>query len=217
MKVSELLNEAKNKEQLLADVRAALSGLTKDDSFKGAKGEFYNTSIKDVKIHLSHDKSDVYLSIAHQQRKGVWHDLGNFVEDPLYKQVKDALGTKTLSSRSDLDSAEAVLKHAKTMAKKLGSVNEAVLKSPKDKQSAIKNLLDKMSDSAAKNLGIHASVDDFRALFVGGDSKGMRKLQQALVDAGYDEMGGSWEDNKLIFQKLGVTKADFDLLVELSL
>ena len=34
---------------------------------------------------------------------------------------------------------------------------------------------------------------------------------------GYDDAGGSYEDNKLIWQKLGVSKADFEHLVELSL
>lgn len=98
---------------------------------------------------------------------------------------------------------------------KLHDLFETVLKTPEKSDEA--KLLDKMSDSAAKNLNIHASVDDFRALFVGGDSKGMRKLLQALVDAGYDEMGGSYEDNKLIFSKLGLSKADFEFLVARSL
>ena len=119
--------------------------------------------------------------------------------------------------RSKYSSLRAEANRLEALLKKQQKVDEAVLKDPKSKQSDIKNLLDKMSDNAAKNLNIHAGVDDFRALVVGGGSRGMHKLQQALVDAGYDDAGGSYEDNKLIWQKLGVSKADFEHLVELSL
>ncbi len=93
-------------------------------------------------------------------------------------------------------------------------VSEAVLK-PK-KESRQTQILNKMSDLAAKNFNIHHGIDDFRALFIGGDSKGMRKLADALDKVGFDDLADSYERNKLIWQKLGVSKSDFEYLVNLD-
>jgi len=134
------------------------------------------------------------------------------------EQMKSGYGRsndRVRELRSKYSALRAEAYRLEALLKKQQQVDEAVLKTPQ--KSDIGVILDKMSDNAAKNLNIHAGVDDFRALFVGGSSKGMLKLQQALVDAGYDELGGSYEDNKLIFSKLGLSKSDLYKLVDASL
>lgn len=59
-----------------------------------------------------------YLSgnVAFEARPGVWHDLGNFPDEPFYRAILDSLGLKNRSSaRSDFDGLDAVANHVRTI------------------------------------------------------------------------------------------------------
>lgn len=58
--------------------------------------------------------------------------------------------------------------------------------------------------------------NDVRALFIGGDSKGMSKLLDQMEAIGFDS-GGAWEENAEFFKKkLRLSKEDYMVLVKAS-
>ena len=73
----------------------------------------------------------------------------------------------------------------------------------------------RMKEKGAE-LGINGSLAAWQAIFIGG-AKGDTALMNAMVKKGYDDGATSYGENTEFFKKLGVTKADFNVLVKASL
>lgn len=102
-----LLEQLKPKEAI-AEIAKAYKGVTKALSAKLKKNaemtrqdcDFYNTIEPDVKVCVQHEKDFLSVSLALQQRKGVWHDFGNVGDDDRVKEFKKKFG-KLSSARLD--------------------------------------------------------------------------------------------------------------------
>lgn len=70
-----------------------------------------------VAIMVEHDfKGFVRVLLAFEQRPGVWHALGNFIDDPIYEKTLRRLGVTITSTRNDLNTNDAVMLFARRLA-----------------------------------------------------------------------------------------------------
>lgn len=104
-----------------AEVKAALEAKLKASDLATKAGlTLYDTRIDDLKVGLQQDKRGfLQVMLVLQARPGVYHELGNLVGDKRYDEIKKELDLKKTGSRNDIDSDEAVLNFAKTLASKL--------------------------------------------------------------------------------------------------
>ena len=104
----------------LEEVRAVLGAKLKKNEEMSTSNDFYDTVDPKLKVCVERGRAFVRVSIAFLQRKGVWHNLGNFPGHEMYEKVTSKYGLKTTSVGYDGESfKDSPVSFAKELADKL--------------------------------------------------------------------------------------------------
>lgn len=88
--------------KLFHDVMGILeTKFTRNPNGDGERTYAFDTKDPKFRIYVQHWPECIDVTIAFEQRMGVWHAIGNFMHDPVYEEGKAFFGVEKSSCRLD--------------------------------------------------------------------------------------------------------------------
>jgi len=76
------------------------AGLVRDAALSKGDTAFWSTRHESFKVFVTRTTSVLLIGVAFEQRPGVWHDVGNFYDDPAVVAFREQCGITTFSEAS---------------------------------------------------------------------------------------------------------------------